>query len=98
MQIKILLGKLNFTVPLSEIIASQQHANDLQLLAITTTHIYALAYLPKHHRDPCDRLLVAMPLLRVQWLSCDPVVVGEKILLKLPLKLLFPGILDEYSW
>ena len=69
MQIKIQLGKLNFTVPLSEIIASQQHANDLQLLAMTTTHIYALAHLPNHHRDPFDRLLVAqamteqMPLL-----------------------------------
>ncbi len=96
MQIKTQLGKLNFTVPLSEIITSQQHANDLQLLAITTTHIYALAHLPNHHRDPCDRLLVAMPLLRVQWLSCDLVGVGGRRPLKLPLKSLFPGILDEY--
>ena len=41
MQIKIQLGKLNFDLPLSELIESQQQANDLQLLSITTLHIYS---------------------------------------------------------
>jgi PIN domain nuclease of toxin-antitoxin system len=71
MQIKLQLGKLTFDLPLFELIESQQRANDLQLLPITTVHIYALENLPNYHRDPFDRLLVAqamtekMPLLSV---------------------------------
>ncbi|MEH1978773.1 MAG: type II toxin-antitoxin system VapC family toxin [Nostoc sp.] len=70
-QIKVQLGKLHFDLPLSELIESQQQVNDLQLLSITTEHIYALEKLPNHHRDPFDRLLIAqamteqMPLLSV---------------------------------
>ncbi|APB33637.1 hypothetical protein GlitD10_1316 [Gloeomargarita lithophora Alchichica-D10] len=80
MQIKIQLGKLNFTVPLSEIIASQQHANDLQLLAITDRHIYALEHLPNHHRDPFDRLLVAQAMTeRMPLLSADATLDGYPI-------------------
>jgi PIN domain nuclease of toxin-antitoxin system len=29
------------------------------ILAIDPTHIYALATLPPHHKDPFDRLLIA---------------------------------------
>lgn len=71
MQIKLQLGKLNFNLPLSELIESQQQVNDLQLLSITIIHIYALENLLNHHRDPFDRLLIAqamteqMPLLSV---------------------------------
>ncbi|KYC37703.1 hypothetical protein WA1_04065 [Scytonema hofmannii PCC 7110] len=63
--------QLNFDLPLSVLIESQQQVNDLQLLSITTGHIYALEKLPNHHRDPFDRLLIAqamtekMPLLSV---------------------------------
>jgi PIN domain nuclease of toxin-antitoxin system len=70
-QIKVQLGKLHFDLPLSELIERQQQVNDLQLLSITTEHIYALEKLPNHHRDPFDRLLIAqamteqMPLLSV---------------------------------
>ena len=73
MQIKNQLGKLTFNQPLPEIIHSQQRSNGLELLPITTEHIYALQNLPAHHRDPFDRLLVAqanveqMPLV-----SADP--------------------------
>lgn len=59
MQIKLQLGKLNFDLPLSELIESQQQVNDLQLLAITTGHIYALGKLPNHHRDPFVRVACA---------------------------------------
>ncbi len=70
-QIKQQLGKLNFDLPLSELIESQQKVNDLKLLSITTEHIYALESLPHHHRDPFDRLLISqalfenMPILSV---------------------------------
>ncbi|MHC5610282.1 MAG: type II toxin-antitoxin system VapC family toxin [Nostoc sp.] len=46
-------------MPLSELIKDQQETNDLQLLPIELTHIYALTNLPNHHRDPFDRLLIA---------------------------------------
>jgi PIN domain nuclease of toxin-antitoxin system len=36
MQIKLQLRKLHFDLPLSELIESQQQANDLQLIPITT--------------------------------------------------------------
>lgn len=59
MQIKFQLGKLTFNQPLPMVIESQQQANGLELLPITTAHIYALQQLPLHHNDPFDRLLIA---------------------------------------
>ncbi|MHC5718853.1 MAG: type II toxin-antitoxin system VapC family toxin [Nostoc sp.] len=58
-QIKLQIGKLTLKMPLSELIKDQQETNDLQLLPIELTHIYALTNLPNHHRDPFDRLLIA---------------------------------------
>ena len=71
MQIKSQLGKVSFHQPLPQIIESQQRDNDIELLSITTEHIYSLAQLPNYHRDPFDRLLIAqsitegIPLLTV---------------------------------
>ncbi|NOQ63883.1 MAG: PIN domain-containing protein [Methyloprofundus sp.] len=58
-QIKHQLGKLMLDEPLQAMIETQQQDNDLQLLPIKLVHIYALAHLPQHHRDPFDRLLIA---------------------------------------
>jgi PIN domain nuclease of toxin-antitoxin system len=71
MQIKIQAGKLTLDLPLHELIETQQQSNDLQLLPIKLTHIYALKDLPNHHRDPFDRILMAqaivekMPLISI---------------------------------
>jgi PIN domain nuclease of toxin-antitoxin system len=68
-QIKSQLGKLQLSLPLSELIETQQQMNDLQLLPVELKHIYALTELSHHHRDPFDRLLIVqsrveqMPLL-----------------------------------
>src|SRR5688572_28113407 len=62
LQIKIRLGKLQFSIPLQQKIAEQQQTNNLQLLAVRLEHIYALEQLPHHHRDPFDRLLIAQAL------------------------------------
>lgn len=62
MQIKMQLGKLNFTLPLREKVIGQQRTNHLQLLSIRLSHIYTLEQLPFHHRDPFDRLLIAQAL------------------------------------
>ena len=55
MQIKLQLGKL----PLAEVIVGQQQTNDLQVLPVALSHVFALQSLPAHHKDPFDRLLIA---------------------------------------
>lgn len=58
MQIKHQLGKLDLALPLSTLIEEQRINNGLQILPIETHHIFALADLPPHHKDPFDRLLL----------------------------------------
>ena len=62
-QIKLSLGKLSVSKPLSEVVIQQTTANSLRLLEITPEHIYALEGLPAHHRDPFDRLLLAQAMV-----------------------------------
>ncbi len=59
LQIKIQLNKLSCRLPLADLITDQQQTNDIELLPIETTHIFALDTLPLHHKDPFDRLLIA---------------------------------------
>ncbi len=59
MQIKLQLGKLNLELPLRELIETQQQTNNLQLLPIQVTHVWALENLPIPHKDPFDRILIA---------------------------------------
>jgi PIN domain nuclease of toxin-antitoxin system len=70
-QIKSQSGKLNLNSTLPDLIKNQQQVNNLQILPIELSHIYALKDLPIHHRDPFDRILIAqsivenMPLLSI---------------------------------
>ena len=74
MQIKLHLGKLHLRLPLEELIASQQQTNDLQVLPVALSHVFALQSLPAHHKDPFDRLLVAQAKAEEATLiSHDPV-------------------------
>ena len=57
MQIKLQLGKLRLQLPLSEIIATQQETNHLEILPVHLHHVMALEILPMYHKDPFDRLL-----------------------------------------
>jgi PIN domain nuclease of toxin-antitoxin system len=57
--IKVALGKLKADV--DEILAAIPTAG-LGLLSITGTHAARVARLPRHHKDPFDRLLVAQAL------------------------------------
>ncbi len=58
-QIKLNMRKLTLSQPLPVLIQSQREANQIQILPIELRHVYALANLPPHHRDPFDRLLIA---------------------------------------
>ncbi len=58
-QIKKQLGKLAFSVPLDEMLESQQQVNGMEVLPIQLTHVLALDALPAYHKDPFDRILIA---------------------------------------
>ncbi|HEY5870402.1 MAG TPA: type II toxin-antitoxin system VapC family toxin [Candidatus Tectomicrobia bacterium] len=58
-QIKLQLGKLYLRLPLAEVIVGQQQTNNLQVLPVALSHVFALQSLPAHHKDPFDRLLIA---------------------------------------
>jgi PIN domain nuclease of toxin-antitoxin system len=63
MQIKFQLGKMKLSLPLKDLIESQEQENDLQILSIRKEHILALDNLPQHHKDPFDRLLIAQSII-----------------------------------
>ncbi|QLE56557.1 type II toxin-antitoxin system VapC family toxin [Nostoc sp. TCL26-01] len=74
MQIKLQAGKLNLSSPLPTLLETQKQVNNLQLLPIELSHIYALDGLPNHHRDPFDRILIAQSIVeKITLLSIDAV-------------------------
>lgn len=74
MQIKLQLGKLTLSHPLSDLIEIQQQANRLEVLPIELSHVLALATLPAHHKDPFDRLIIAQAVEEgAHLVSGDPV-------------------------
>jgi len=62
MQIKIQLGRLKVSLPLRELVKTQQETNDLTVSPVALTHVLALDALPFHHKDPFDRLLIAQSI------------------------------------
>ena len=62
MQIKLSLGKLKLPVSLPDAIQRGVTDIGLEILPLQAEHIYKLAELPFHHRDPFDRLLIAQAL------------------------------------
>jgi PIN domain nuclease of toxin-antitoxin system len=73
-QVKVQLGKLGLDVKLSELITHQKQVNNLQILPIDLTHIYALENLPNEHRDPFDRIMLAQAMVeKMPFLSADKI-------------------------
>lgn len=62
MAIKKSLGKLELTSSVEELVDEQLAATDARLLQISAAHAGRVEFLPWHHRDPFDRLLVAQAL------------------------------------
>ena len=58
-QIKKQLGKITLSIPLAEMLESQQQVNGVEILPINLNHVLALDGLPTHHKDPFDRILIA---------------------------------------
>ena len=84
MQIKLQLGKLKLSLPLAEVIESQERINNIEVLPIILAHVLALQNLPAHHKDPFDRLLIAQANAEGAVL-----ISGDPILAKYPVKLLW---------
>lgn len=61
MAIKMGLGKLHLSRPLSVIIPEIE-ANGFDLLPIKTEHVLQIEVLPYFHRDPFDRMLIGQGL------------------------------------
>ena len=57
--IKMGIGKLALGKPLAELWPETLSANDFGVLDVKAEHVFTLARLPLHHRDPFDRLLIA---------------------------------------
>ena len=75
MQIKSQLGKLQFNLPLAEVIESQCQTNQIEILPITLSHVLEINQLPNHHKDPFDRLLIAQSIVEQATLvSGDPII------------------------
>lgn len=68
MQIKRQLGKLQLTLPLRELVESQQRTNNIEVLSFTLEHVLALDALPIYHKDPFDRLLIAQSIVEKAFL------------------------------
>jgi len=58
-RIKQAIGKLKIAPNFYDVIKEQ----GFEMLPITSDHAYAVGDLPKHHRDPFDRILIAQALL-----------------------------------
>ncbi|BAM54806.1 hypothetical protein BEST7613_5875 [Synechocystis sp. PCC 6803] len=73
-QIKLQLGKLQLNISPEELIKNQMTINGLQVLSIDLEHIWKLAVLEHHHKDPFDRILIAQSMTEeIPILSIDKV-------------------------
>ena len=85
MQIKAQLGKLTLRRPLKELVHLQQSVNGLQLLPVTSKHVFLLDELPLVHKDPLDRLIIAQALAEnLTLVSHDRVFEDYQVLLWKP--------------
>lgn len=73
MAVKRSLGKLDFSGSLTEFAAGLRTSQGFSFLPLEVSHLDRLERLPRHHRDPFDRLLIAQTLeLKGVALSNDP--------------------------
>lgn len=59
LSIKASLGKLRLNTEVDKFFSKYTSENYFEVLPIQLNHIYQTAYLPHHHKDPFDRLLIA---------------------------------------
>ena len=60
--IKVQLGKYRLNMPLTELIEKAIELYGFTILPIKPRHAEVVVELPRHHRDPFDRLLIAQAM------------------------------------
>lgn len=72
--IKRAIGRLDLAVSVAEFGHALFEVARLRPLPIQTSHVYAVADLPLHHRDPFDRILIAQAIADgLEFVSADEV-------------------------
>ena len=61
--IKWAVGRLSLPEPPATYVPSRMQRTNVEPLAVTHSHALRVATLPRHHRDPFDRLLIAQAQL-----------------------------------
>jgi PIN domain nuclease of toxin-antitoxin system len=61
--IKYALGKLVLPAPPEQYVPDRMRSSGVQPLPIEHSHVLQVGSLPRHHRDPFDRLLIAQAQL-----------------------------------
>lgn len=61
-QIKRLLGKLQFDMPWQEMLQDLREETGIKILPVELGHVLTLEKLPAVHRDPFDRMLIAQAI------------------------------------
>jgi PIN domain nuclease of toxin-antitoxin system len=61
--IKWAVGRLSLPEPPATYVPSRMQRTNVEPLAVTHSHALQVATLPRHHRDPFDRLLIAQAQL-----------------------------------
>jgi PIN domain nuclease of toxin-antitoxin system len=73
--IKYALGKLPLPEPPRDYVSARMHRDGVDGLPVAHGHALHVATLPRHHRDPFDRLLVAQSQLEdVPIVTADPLL------------------------
>ena len=57
--IKQSIGKLELAEPFDSRLTAALQRNAIEVMPIRRTHLFGVARLPFHHRDPFDRLLIS---------------------------------------
>ena len=71
--IKVNTGRLPIPAPLETFIPEQLSINRISLLPIELKHLFEIARMPLHHRDPFDRVIIARAIVEgLPVISADP--------------------------
>lgn len=71
--IKHALGKLPLPAPPEDLVPFWLQRSNAAALPIDISHVLAAAALPRHHRDPFDRVLIAQSQIeRLPLMTADP--------------------------
>lgn len=81
--IKTALGKTGFHYPPENIVQAARDTGFAEL-SVSAAHGAKVAHLPRHHRDPFDRLLIAQAMLMpAQLLTADAALVPYSELVRI---------------